>query len=249
MENAPVIRIVARRFQPEYEERQLKWFLEAYAPLFITVPGYEEIEHYHIFKENPQYNKNLTIYHFENWSQQLKTRSDQRVKDISKDVETTWASRSETVWYVHYAQIASFKKDLTNPGGNSVPESKNSRIIHLEGYTFPNPEQETFDTWFNKLGKELFIPLLMKSTDLREYAQYRLIEDTWKGVGDVYRTKRPVEYPTYLSILTFDNINSFENYEKSLELAAFRYALNLTFPGVLDYKWYVQYQLIKSFRK
>jgi hypothetical protein len=88
MENAPVIRIVARRYQPEYEERGFKWFLEAYAPLFITVPGYEEIEHYHIFRENPQYNKNLTIYHFENWSEQLKTRSDRRVIDIQKDTAT-----------------------------------------------------------------------------------------------------------------------------------------------------------------
>jgi hypothetical protein len=78
----------------------------------------------------------------------------------------------------------------------------------------------------------------MKLTDLREYTQYRLIEDAWKGVDDVYRTKRSVEYPSHLSILTFDNIKAFENYEKSLELAAFRYALNLTFPGALDYKCY-----------
>jgi len=249
MENIPVIRILAQRIQPDYEERFLNWALEAYCPLQITIPGNEEIDLYQLVRENPQYTKGLYIYHYANRRTPVEIRSDQRWKDITKDIETTWASRAETVWFPAYEQIASFKKESTNPGGNSVSEGKKLPVIHLEGYTFLNSEQERYDAWFDKSGQEAFIPLLMRLPGLREYTRYKLIDVDPTGLTAIQRIKRPIEYPPRLSILTFDNIKAFENYEKSLELEAFKRALEAYFPFGLNYQWYVQYRLIRSYRK
>jgi len=248
MENRPVIRLWARRIQPEYEKRFLNWHFEAYAPLMVTIPGIEKSDFYNVVKENPEYNKTLQITHYVNRRAQVEIRSDQRFIDIQKDWATTWGNRVETVWFVAYEQIASFKKDPTSPGGNSVSEAEKSPVIHMEGYDFSNPEQERYETWFDKWGREVFIPLLMESTGLREYTSYRFIDVERTGLNEFSRPKT-VEYPPYLSILTFDNINAFENYESSLELAAFKSALQAPFPLGLNYQWYVQYRLIRSWRK
>ncbi len=249
MENAPVIRIMAHRVQPEYEEKYHNWSFEAYFPLFITIPGVEEIDYYNIVKENPQYNKTCIINHYENRSGQLKPRRDQRFLDIQKDQETTFGSRSDTVWFAAFQQIINFKKDSTTVTGNAIFEAENAPVIHLEGYAFSNPEQERYDSWFNKWGQEVFIPLIMRLPGLKEYTRYQLIEVESTGLSDFYRTKRSVEYPPYLSILTFENIKAFENYEKSLELAAFKSSLYTPFPLGLNYQWYVQYRLMRSWRK
>ena len=47
----------------------------------------------------------------------------------------------------------------------------------------------------------------------------------------------------------FGDIKSFETYAKSAALVAFNKALRTVFPYGLNYKWYVEYQLVKSWRK
>jgi hypothetical protein len=44
-------------------------------------------------------------------------------------------------------------------------------------------------------------------------------------------------------------MDSFENYRKSPELVAFQKAIRNVFPNGLSLKWYVQYQLMQSWRK
>jgi hypothetical protein len=249
MESAPTIRINARRVQPEYEEKFFNWSLEAYYPLLITIPEIEEVDFYHIVKENPQYVKTFSINHYKNRSDQMKFRRDQRFRDVQKDLEATFGNRSEEVWFVAYEQIASFKNGSTTIAGKRIFEVENAPIMHLEGYAFSVPEQERFDTWFNKWGQEVFIPLIMRLPGLKEYIRYKLIDVEFTGLSDIYRTKRPVEYPPYLSIITFENIKAFENYEQSLELGAFKSALQAPFPLGLNYQWYVQYRLMRSWRK
>jgi hypothetical protein len=60
---------------------------------------------------------------------------------------------------------------------------------------------------------------------------------------------REQEYPRYLSVIYFENMPDIDNYEKSTELAALQKSLRGVFPRGLNYKWYVQYQLTKSFKK
>jgi hypothetical protein len=88
----------------------------------------------------------------------------------------------------------------------------------------------------------------MRLPGLREYTRYKLIDVDPKGLT-FQTTKRPIEYPPRFSILTFDNVKAFENYERSLELAAFNRAIEVLFPFGLNYQCYVQYRLIRSWRK
>lgn len=247
MENKPVVRIWAKRFQPEYEQRYLKWQSEVYCPLYITLPGIEELDDYRIVKENPQYTRTLLLAHYENRDAPLQFRGLPLYKDIGKDY-ATWAGRSETVWFAAYEQIASFKKDAIDAEKNPVP-GELSTVIQLEGYTFTNEEQEKYDAWFDKWGREVFVPLLMRLPGLRGYVKYKLIEIERAGLMSDYTLPKTREYPPSLSILTFDSIRAFENYENSLELAAFKVGLQAPFPLGLSYQWYVQYQLMKSWRK
>jgi hypothetical protein len=249
MEDAPTIRIISRRLQPEYDEKYHQWLLGAYYPLLINVPGFEQIAHYRIVKENPQYNRQLGIFHYKNREDQLKPRSDQRLIDVQKDAETTFGGRYELLWFVAYQQIANYKRDTPKTATNEMPEVEDSPVIHLEGYYFSNPEQERYDTWFSKWGQEVFIPLMIRLPGLKEYIRYKLIDPGLTGLLDFNHSKRPIEYPTCLSIITFENIKAFENYESSLELAAFKSAVQAPFPLGLNYQWYVQYQLVKSWRK
>jgi hypothetical protein len=250
MDNISVIRIQGIKIQREVEERVLKWRLEVYFPLLITIPGYEEIHWYQRIKGGPEYPKNLAIFHYTNRRSPVEVRSDQKWKDIQKDAETTWgSSRFENTWFPAYEQISSFNKDLTNQSRSLVTETEKPLIIHLEGYAFSNLEQEKYDTWFDKSGEEAFIPLLMRLLGLIEYNRYKLIDVDPTGLTTIQIEKHPIEYPPRLSILTFDNFRSFENYENSVEHTAFERAVEAPFPLGLNYQWYVQYQLMQSWRK
>jgi hypothetical protein len=247
MENRPVVRILAHNVQPEYEERFLGWHSEVYAPLLVSIPGCEEIDIYHIVKNNPPYTKNLFLCHYTNRRAPVEIRNNQKWKDIDKDSET-WRSRAETVWWVGYEQIERLQKDPVKREGYSVSETGNFPVIHLEGYLFSDRPPEKYDTWMNKWGREVYIPLLLRLPGLNEYTTYRLIDVDRAGMGDFSRPKI-VEYPERLSILNFSNIRAFENYESSLELAAFKGGIQALFPLGLNYQWYVQYLLVKSWRK
>jgi hypothetical protein len=60
---------------------------------------------------------------------------------------------------------------------------------------------------------------------------------------------REKEYPKYLSLIHFANIEAYEIFAKSPELATMQKSMRSVFPGGLNYKWDAQYQLIKSWRK
>jgi hypothetical protein len=249
MENTPTIRIQAIRVQSEYQERIRNWTMEVYYPLMMTVPGMIGVDYYQIVKENPQYLRTLSINYYANRAAMLGVRSDPKARDVLRDTNTTWASRSEMVWWVAYQLIRNFRNEEANSRESAVMNVENAPIMHIEDYALSKDDQEKYETWFKKWGYELYIPLLMKLPGLKEYSWYRLINVESTGLPDYYKTKRAVEYPLYLSILHFENVSAYENYEKSIELAGFREAMKFPFPGGLDFKWYVQYQLVKSWRK
>jgi hypothetical protein len=60
---------------------------------------------------------------------------------------------------------------------------------------------------------------------------------------------RERECPSNLSIMYFENLKSYEAYTKSQELVIYQKALRTVFPAGLNYKWYVQYQLDRNWRK
>ena len=249
MDDTPLIRILAINIQPEYEERYGNWVKEAYYPLLITVPGYKGFDYCQIVRENPQYTKILAIQHHANRSDMLKVRSDPKLIDVFRDMITTWTSRSEVIWFAPYQLMRSFKTEGVDLRGDTTLKAESAPIIHIEGYAISPEEEEKYASWFIKWGYELYVPLIMKLPGLKEYAWYKLIGVDLKGLPDYYNPKRPVEYPLHLSILRFESIAAYDRYSKSIELAGFREAMRVPFPSGLDYKWYVQYQIVKSWRK
>jgi hypothetical protein len=249
MENAPVIRIQTVRVRREFEERVNNWRLEAYFPLYITIPGIEEINWYQKITNTPQYHKNLAIFQYKNRNAPSSFRNDQRYKDVIKDLGTTWTGRFKVDWFAIYEQLASYSRSVSSLGENPSELSAGHPLIHLEGYVLSPQEQEQYDAWFDGAGQEAFIPLLMRLPGLKEYTRYRLIEVDPAGLKSIQLPERQIEYPPRLSVLTFNDISDFVNYEKSLELGAFNRALEGIFPFGLNYQWYVQYLLVKSWRK
>jgi heme-degrading monooxygenase HmoA len=73
----------------------------------------------------------------------------------------------------------------------------------------------------------------------------------WYEDTKLRRTKeiRELNYPEYLSIIYFENLKAFEDFEKSPELVALQKSMRSVFPRGLNLQWHVQYELIKSFRK
>jgi hypothetical protein len=137
VENTPTIRIRAIRVYRDIEERFLNWLFEAYLPLYVAIPGIEEVDWYQRVKENPQYNKTLMISHYPNRKAQVELRNDQRWKDVQKDWAASWSKGYETYWFPAYEQTAIFKKEMKEP-----LDPEKSPIIHLEGYVLSDPEQD-----------------------------------------------------------------------------------------------------------
>ena len=120
---------------------------------------------------------------------------------------------------------------------------------HIEAPRLSPAEEEKYDNWFARWGYDVYIPLLMKLPGFKEYARYKLIDFDWTNWTNLTSLKIPASHPLYMSVLTFENIEAFEEYEKSLELGAYRSAMDIYFPRGLDFKWYVQYRLNISQRK
>jgi hypothetical protein len=103
-------------------------------------------------------------------------------------------------------------------------------------------QQEKYNKWFNEYGR-VFVLLFMKTCGLKGY-------DYLKYSGFTSQTQaRETDYPPYLSLFYFEDQKAFEHFEESHELVRFQSALRNIFPLGLNYKWYVQYQLVKSWRK
>ena len=251
MENRPTIRIQGSRIQPEYQERYTKWLLEVYLPLFMKVPEMRGIDCYKITKQNPQYPPRVVMMSYANRIEQVKVRSSPIVADVQKDIRTTWMSRTEVIWYPAYELIKNFRNQNVAITAGDLLNTEKAPILQMEGYSLSPEDREKFETWFTKWGYELYIPWLMKSAGLSEYSFYRLIDVDLTGApGRQYNTpRRAVEHPSFLSILHFENLDAYERYENSVELAGFRDHIRLSLPNGLDFKWYVQHQLLKSFRK
>jgi heme-degrading monooxygenase HmoA len=246
MENRPLIRLATSNIHPEYRERFSNWYNEVYAPMIIKmVEGYKAIESYRIVKESPQYFRSLAIVYFESLDGWMKAQNAPFYKEFVKDQDTMWANRREVGWTALYELIKSFRSSsFTEKAGEFKPED--APIVHIEGYELPPADEEKYDNWFTKFGNEVYVPLLIKLPGLQQFSRYKF-RYTYSPYAVV--PKVPIVYPAYVSIIRFEDIKSFENFEKSPELAAFRQGLRIEFPKNLEYKWYVQYQLMRSWRK
>jgi hypothetical protein len=247
MENAPVVSMTFRSPIPgadrEIWDRYKKWSEEVYAPLRMKIPMVKALEHYFSWNNSPQYPLYGTITHYENLKAAEEYDKTTEGKAIQGEI-ASWARREivDYFWRVRYQLMKKFGNEkisiLTEDAtGNNAP------VIHMEAYSFSREQEGKYGTWLNDFGFSLFIPLCTRIPGLLKYECYRCF-DTHGFAGT-----RENNYPMYLSIIHFENQKAFESFEQSAENVVMLNALRKVFPNMPVYKWYVQYQLIKSWRK
>ncbi len=250
MENAPIIRFGAIRPNLEVRERFDKWFDEVYYPEFIKARGVEAIDRYRILGESGDCPETMSIWYITSLKALLDFSKDPQRNILSKDVTATWINRygGERVWDGTYRLIKSFGKGtLIVREGDEGLIVESSPIIHIEGLRISPGEEDKYAKWFSTTGSVVFMPLLARIPGLK---RIDCLEYTGITIARTENSPRKVpEYPPYVSIFQFESLNAYKDYEKSLELAASREGLKTLFPNGLDYRWNVQYQLIRSWRK
>jgi hypothetical protein len=250
MENRPVINLGGRSPAPgadaEVFQRFLKWQAEVYSPMLLKATEIVGVDHYQIVKENPEYPARVTLYHYKNLIDWKTAEGNPETSAITQE-QRSWVARGivDYIWAKPYALTKSFRSKQYPSVGNENTIIENAPIMHLEAYRLSPEEQGKYVKWFNEYGCPVFMPLFMKLPGLIGYDQY---EDTGlRREGREYIQE--LEYPKYLSIIYFENLKAFEDFEKSPELAGFQKVMRSVLPRRLKYEWHVQYQLVGSLRK
>lgn len=248
MENAPVITLndfsPYPGVDPEIWERYTKWSTEVYAPILMKYPARKGIDNYEILQKNPLYPFLLSIHHHENLTTQQNTRNLPDQIAINNDV-ISWEKRNVTdfIWSAVYQLVRGFRSEQALPVDKPDTRIQNAPVMHLEVYWLSSEDQDKYNKWFAEYGMNIFIPLFMKQPGVKGY-------DYYKFTGIQVRTDaRETEYPAYLSVIYFENMQSFDKYENSPELTTFHKTMRNVFPRGVNSRWYVQYQLAFSLRK
>jgi len=248
MENAPVINLTfhnrAPGADPEVFQRYLKWREEVYGPMLIKIPEVKELDNNEIIRDSLEYPHYGSILHWENLQAREMHLKTTEAKAVNDELNA-WVKRGirETIWSKTYMLIKSFRSGKAYSASQRDTRIDNAPIVSLEAFRLSDEEQEKYFNWFNEFGCSSFVPLFMKLPGLKGY-------DWYQATGlPPSLDLREHEYPKYLSMIYFENIQAFENFVESSELAAFLKMMGSVFPYGLNYKWYVQYQLTKSWRK
>jgi len=93
--------------------------------------------------------------------------------------------------------------------------------------------EEKFNNWYDKVH----IPNILKFPRLKKVVRYKILNET-------------EQYPTYLTILEFQNRQAYEEYEKSDLLAAERKAIKEFWKdGGWEIEWRVRYELMRTWER
>jgi uncharacterized protein (TIGR02118 family) len=108
-----------------------------------------------------------------------------------------------------------------------------SKIINIVASECKPSEEVKFNKWYN----EIHIPMLLKFPGLKGVTRYKLVG------GDKGQVK-------YLAVYEFDDIASFEAFEKSPELASAKEEMGQTWNNYMfDIKYRARYETIKTWKK
>jgi hypothetical protein len=212
--------------------------------MYLKIPGVTGIDRHEISRRSPQYPEIGTFFHIESLTASENVSKAPEALAIGRDL-IDWEKRRvrEYFWMALYQLIGSYRSESASSGNKEDMKIENAPFMHIEAYSLSPEEQDKYYSWFCEYGLNGFIPLFVKLPGLKGY-------DFLKGKGVKTRLAvRESEYPAYLSIIYFENIQAFENFENSKELAMFQKIMRNVFPHGLNYKWYAQYKLVQSWRK
>ncbi|MFH0846653.1 MAG: hypothetical protein V1894_01150 [Chloroflexota bacterium] len=248
MENRPAMSFSGISPTPgvdsETYSRFLNWMTEVYAPLHMTIPGRTGMDSYKIVTESPEYPSLLSLLHYKNIQAREASLTNPERIAVANELNA-WIKRRVMVyvWVNPYELVKSFRNKQFKEQSKGDTMIENAPILHIEGYRFRPGDQEKYANWLNDYASSSFVPLIMRLPGIKGYDFYENIG------GKTLVEAREWEYPDSLSALYFEDMVAFENYTKSPELLALKKGLLNTFPNGLNLRWYVQYQLIGSWRK
>ena len=94
-------------------------------------------------------------------------------------------------------------------------------------------DDEKFNKWYN----EVHIPMLLKFKGIKEVTRYKILNDS-------------EEYPTYLTLYTYENQDALKSFASSPELAAVMAETKETWKGEgFEIVWRVPYEHIKTWKR
>lgn len=107
-----------------------------------------------------------------------------------------------------------------------------SPIINIVGICCRKEDETRFNKWYN----ETHVPMLLKFKGMKGASRHKIISES-------------ADYPTYLAVYHFDSMEDYEAFLKSPERAAAQEEMRSTWPGGLDIKLRLQYELIKRWEQ
>lgn len=239
MPNAPVLDLTFHSRAPgaDYEvfQRYLKWREEVYGPLLIRVPEVKQLDNNEIVKTSLEYPHYGSILHWDNLHARENFFKTTESKAIVDEL-AIWVKRGvrEPIWSVSYELMKSFRSESSSPVSKPDTRIENAPVMSLEAFRLSPEEEEKYFNWFNEFGCSSFVPLFVRLPGLKGYDWYK--DTNLRRTPDAVREH---EYSKYLSIIYFENIQAFDNFVESPELAAFLKMMGSVFPHGLNYKWYV----------
>jgi len=149
-------------------------------------------------------------------------------------------------WINVYEVMASFRNvvGLVEIKNETLVDS--APVVHIEGYKLPLSEQGRFDDWFNIWASRIHIPLLLKIPGVVASNFFRLTDYQPSAYSWAHFVES--DMPPFISLVYFKNKTSSEEFNESVELAAFRRNMELEFSGNLTTVWNSEYQLFSSHR-
>jgi hypothetical protein len=248
MENRAVISFLGDSPAPGADsdafERYRQWGTEARTPLIMTIPEVIGLDLYQIVSENMEYPQSISISHYKSLSEWKNSAASSQRAALGDDFKL-WIDRGviDYVWSATYVLIKGYRNKSWFSSNNQDTRIENAPIVYLQAYRMTVDEQEKYFKWFTEYGCTIFMPLFIKMPGLVGYDCY---EYSGLRLRDyIVET----EYPRYLSIIYFENMNAYDNFVGSPEFTGFRKSMRTIFPRGLNIKWHVQYHLVKSLRK
>jgi hypothetical protein len=249
MENIPVIQILGYNLPPEIEEKYNNWTNEVYLPNLVKLTPVNEVDRYRIVKKDPSYPDYFALWNFNNMESVYNLRGTPFFADLFKDMNITF-NKVEFLWSAHYQPMRSFGNSQGSMNWREETTIENAPFIHLEAFRLTAETEAKYVEWSIRYANQIYIPLLMKVPGIKGYDRYRISGTKPPNAARIANyTNLESNYPSYLQVLYFENEKAFENYENSPELASVKRAMKSDISDNLVHQWYVQYQLIKSFRK
>lgn len=249
MDNTHLLSITAYDFQnTEDREKYIKWRDGAYAPMLVSSTPTAGVENYQILQEKAEYPFTFSIGYFQNLEDRLDVIRTPEYIAYQKDLEASWGSKYKYRWQTLYHVVKRLKNDklIFDEHKDYTPE--NAPVILLYGAGLSTEEWEKYHIWFNEWGYPVYLPVLLKVPGVIEYSRWWLSNIRNRMPPKPNMSEDP-KYPQDLSIIYFENLKAYQNFEKSREFAAFNKTLAAEFPNGLNYKWNVVYRLTGRWTK